>query len=206
MHDAIKNHDRFHVLADSLQGSPEARMLEAIVQKFYSISSPNISIIIEDQSKNCGSNASNTKEELEKCGIQNPKSLVAAQDPTMCRRTIASFRKVYENEEHKPEFWSWPTFVPLVRIINSESDKQLDLSRLDFDIPGLDEAQLAGLWNMERFLSLIVGEIPRLRDDLEGYGPLGKGFIAHVDIPQDIEEAWGVLSQLIQPRNADTKA
>jgi hypothetical protein len=35
-----------------------------------------------------------------------------------------------------------------------------------------------------------MGEIPRLRDDKEGYGPRGKGFIVHVDIPDEVEEAW----------------
>ncbi|MGT9855229.1 YdcF family protein, partial [Citrobacter freundii complex sp. 2025EL-00205] len=38
--------------------------------------------------------------------------------------------------------------------------------------------------------SLITGELPRLRDDATGYGPCGRDFIAHVDIPQDVEQAW----------------
>lgn len=46
---------------------------------------------------------------------------------------------------------------------------------------------------MERYLSLIAGELPRLRDDETGYGPRGKDFIIHVDIPRDIENAWQVL-------------
>ncbi|HAC6655898.1 TPA_asm: YdcF family protein [Salmonella enterica subsp. enterica serovar Abortusovis] len=32
-----------------------------------------------------------------------------------------------------------------------------------------------------------------LRDDETGYGPRGKDFIIHVDIPRDIENAWQVL-------------
>lgn len=48
----------------------------------------------------------------------------------------------------------------------------------------------SGLWSPERFLSLIMGEIPRLRDDENGYGPLGRGFIPHVDIPVEIETAY----------------
>jgi hypothetical protein len=38
-----------------------------------------------------------------------------------------------------------------------------------------------------------MGEIPRLRDDKDGYGPQGRGFIAHVDVPGHIEAAWSRL-------------
>lgn len=34
-----------------------------------------------------------------------------------------------------------------------------------------------------------MGEIPRLQDDENGYGPKGKNFIAHVDIPETVQEA-----------------
>lgn len=50
-----------------------------------------------------------------------------------------------------------------------------------------------GVWDVERYLSLLLGEIPRLRDD--GYGPAGKNFIDHVDIPASAEAAWDRLSQ-----------
>lgn len=46
----------------------------------------------------------------------------------------------------------------------------------------------------ERLLSLALGEIPRLRDDENGYGPRGRGFIAHVDIPEAVEAAWRRLA------------
>ena len=46
-----------------------------------------------------------------------------------------------------------------------------------------------GMWDMERYLNLLMGEIPRLRDDENGYGPKGKNFIAHVDIPETVQEA-----------------
>ena len=34
---------------------------------------------------------------------------------------------------------------------------------------------------------------PRLTDDAHGYGPRGKGFIAHVDIPPEVQRAFGTL-------------
>ena len=53
--------------------------------------------------------------------------------------------------------------------------------------------QIKGLWPCERFYSLLMGEIRRLRDDENGYGPKGCGFIPHVDIPVDVAAADEVL-------------
>ena len=41
-----------------------------------------------------------------------------------------------------------------------------------------------------------MGEIQRLRDDENGYGPRGKGFLGHVDIPDEVEAGWQRLMQL----------
>lgn len=38
-----------------------------------------------------------------------------------------------------------------------------------------------------------MGEIPRLTDNAEGYGPHGKKFICHVDIPENVQEAFELL-------------
>jgi hypothetical protein len=38
-----------------------------------------------------------------------------------------------------------------------------------------------------------MGEVPRLRDDATGYGPRGRGYIAHVDVPDDVEAAYAEL-------------
>lgn len=48
-------------------------------------------------------------------------------------------------------------------------------------------------WPGERWAELVVGEVPRLRDDAEGYGPRGRGFIAHVDVPAEVEDAHAAL-------------
>jgi hypothetical protein len=45
------------------------------------------------------------------------------------------------------------------------------------------------LWEKQRFCELLVGEITRLNDDENGYGPKGKGFIGHVDVPEGVVEA-----------------
>ena len=38
---------------------------------------------------------------------------------------------------------------------------------------------ITGLWDMERYITLLMGEIPRLRDDSEGYGPVS---YTHLDV------------------------
>lgn len=51
------------------------------------------------------------------------------------------------------------------------------------------------MWDMERYISLLLGEIPRLRDDENGYGLREKDSIAHVDIPQSVTNAFDELRQ-----------
>ena len=55
------------------------------------------------------------------------------------------------------------------------------------------EQKIWGMWDMERYISLLMGEIPRLSDDENGYGPKGKGFIAHIDIPPSVRNAFEEL-------------
>lgn len=52
------------------------------------------------------------------------------------------------------------------------------------------EKDILGIWDMERYITLLMGEIPRLTDDVNGYGPKGKDFIIHVDIPTEVNEAF----------------
>jgi hypothetical protein len=52
-----------------------------------------------------------------------------------------------------------------------------------------------GMWDIERYISLLMGEIPRLIDDANGYGPNGKNYIAHVDIPVNALKAFEELKE-----------
>lgn len=60
---------------------------------------------------------------------------------------------------------------------------------------GRSLSQQQGVWDVDRYISLLLGEIPRLRDDEGGYGPAGKNFIDHIDIPAKVEEAHARLAQ-----------
>lgn len=201
MQDAIAAHPRFHTLADQVKGFAEARMLEAVAREFYAINtaasqaiSSDLSVLVEDESTNCGSNASNSRRVLEKHGVHSPQSIIIAQDPTMSRRTKATFEKVYAGED-QPRILSWPTFVP--QVMPSQ-----DAAPFEYSSEGPTNDHTSGLWNRERFLSLLVGEIPRLRDDADGYGPKGRAYIGHVEIPDHVEAAWRIVSKYVEPRIA----
>lgn len=46
------------------------------------------------------------------------------------------------------------------------------------------------MWPIERYFDLLMGEIPRLTDDAEGYGPRGREYIAHVSIPEAVSDGF----------------
>ncbi len=125
---------------------------------------PADKILVEAISTNCGSNAIQSKRLLDKVGLQ-PASMILIQDPTMQRRTHASFR----NSFPEAALHNAPPFIPTVTT------------------NGLDNEG----WSFDRFLELLLGEIPRFA----AYGPQGQGFIAQVDIPQEVNAAWHRLSQ-----------
>lgn len=55
------------------------------------------------------------------------------------------------------------------------------------------EKEIHGMWTIDRYIHLLMGEIPRLTDDVNGYGPNGKNFIAHVDIPEIVKSSFEEL-------------
>ena len=119
---------------------------------------------MEGESTNCGDNAVRTRALLDRLGLR-PRTLALIQDPTMQRRSAASFAAVFPGAR----IFCAPPFRPTP-----------------------ESAPLYG--SRERLLSLALGEIPRLRDDENGYGPRGRGFIGHVDIPEAVEAAWRRLA------------
>ena len=50
-----------------------------------------------------------------------------------------------------------------------------------------------GMWTIDRYVNLLMGEIPRLTDDENGYGTKGKNYIVHVDIPEIVKIAFEEL-------------
>lgn len=185
IYQAVSRHSTYRTVASDIEGLPEARVLEKILITFFDvkkITSQGCRILVEDQSTNCGANASKTRELLERSGIETPKSMIIVQDPTMALRTVASFQKVYQ--DLTIDIKSAPIFIPSVADDRPDWPMRWDIGAMgiehqnDLKVPrnsdmqvGRPRLEVGELWEQERFLDLIIGEVPRLRDDEEGYGP-----------------------------------
>ncbi|KAJ9643180.1 hypothetical protein H2204_002075 [Knufia peltigerae] len=192
IYEAVAKHQRFHALATEIEGLPEAAVLEQIMFRYFdvaAITSHGCKILLEDMSTNCGANAANSRRVLEAAGVCSPRRIVVVQDPTMAKRTVASFQRAYEDVQGPPEFLNHPVFVPRMDTRTPEQPQ--------FCIAGLPSM---ALWAPGRFLDLIMGEIPRIRDNESGYGPRGRNFLPHIDVPAEVEEAWGRLSNVLEFR------
>lgn len=269
LYDAVRAHPRYAPAIDDVQmPCAESRLLYAIGLRYFglgdhttllsgeapaagavSVGSGKVRVIVEEKSTNCGANAIETVALLRRHAEQigSVRSLVIVQDPTMSRRTLASFQKAYgllhppaqddgpfppagpesdvrtqtqtqateaEGQEIVPTMRCCPTFVPALLPLASAAGASgsgsgtdpgsgagagaaaADVSSLQY-APARGLSSSAGLWAPQRFLDLLLGEVPRMRDDAAGYGPAGKGFIAHVDIPQEVEAAFTRLSAVV---------
>ena len=130
---------------------------------------------IETKSTNCGNNITFLLDLLEKEKIVC-NHMILSQDATMQYRMEMGMRK-YRPDMNIINFATYHAIVQEQKgILNYKTD-------------------IWGMWDIERYISLLLGEITRLRDDENGYGPRGKDFIAHVDIPQNVADAFEELKQ-----------
>lgn len=185
IYEAVARHPRYHTIHDQIVGLPEAQVLLRILEKFFdrqSIENEGCRVLMEDRSTNCGANAIETRKVLENARVTDAKTCIVIQDQTMSLRTIASFDKAFEDvpKDSRLKFLACPVFVPQVQMINGELVYLLD---------GNDGIRAEDLWETKRLCELLVGEVARLKDDENGYGPKGKGFIGHVDVPVEVEES-----------------
>lgn len=149
----------------------EAEIFNSYLEYRYSVQAD----YIETKSTNCGNNITFLLELLERENIAC-NHIILSQDATMQYRMEMGMRK------YRPDMdiINYATYHAVVR-------ERKGILHYNTDI--------WGMWDMERYISLLLGEIPRLKDDENGYGPRGKGFIAHADIPQSVENAFGELKQ-----------
>jgi len=147
-------------------GLPEAKVFAKYLKKVHGLEAD----YLECASTNCGNNITNLLALMKENGVEC-KSAILVQDASMQRRMAAGLRR------HAPEILPISFASYCVRL--AQGEKQMPL----------------GMWDEERYVTLLLGEIPRLRDDENGYGPRGKGFIAHEEIPQEAEEAFERLSR-----------
>jgi len=142
-------------------GRPEAAVIAAILERHLGVPAQRIST--EEAATHCGENAELSLRML--AGRPGTASVLLVQDPTMQRRTHASFDRHQRLLGTGFEIVSQAPFVPVVRQ------------------DGVGDGSGSTAWTLERFASLALGEVRRLHDAEEGYGPRGAGFIDHVDVP-----------------------
>lgn len=166
LRDAIAADDRYRDVPTADRA--EADMLGDILIQHLGLSRDEL--LIERESTNCGNNAEFALRLARANGL-HPAQVVLVMDPIMQRRTGEAFR-----HHGQTGVISFAPVIPLLRVVEGA---------LAFADPAH-----ATYYRMESFLQLVMGEIPRLRDDENGYGPRGRGFIGHVEIPERVEQAF----------------
>ncbi len=172
LRDHIAAHPRYGAVRT--ENRSEADMLCDILVHGFGLDRDEI--LVERESTNCGNNASLAFQVIRHSRFQ-PDLAVIVMDPIMQRRTGECFRHHWRLAPTR-----FVNFAPAVPLLREQA------GRLVFADPAH-----APYYRMESFLQLVMGEIPRLRDDEHGYGPKGHGFIGHVDIPEPVLLAFGRL-------------
>jgi hypothetical protein len=152
----------------------EAEIYAVVAQNVFGI--PASRILIENRSANSGENCRFSLELLQQAN-RRLDSVLILQDPLMQRRSMLTWAREAERFGSHERVYSHAVFVPGVEPGPG--------SLLRF--PG-DQAQET--WTMERFLAILLGEVDRLRDTEEGYGPRGRNFLSHVEIPEAVLESY----------------
>ena len=182
--------DRVHAEYPQIEtdGLPEAKVFEAYLKEKYDLAVD----YLECNSTNCGNNIAYLLDTLNKHCIEW-NSIILMQDATMQHRMEAGLRKHLEDGQHQNtddyiiiNFASYQANVVCVSAKAGEAEAKPNL---------IYENDIYGMWDMDRYITLLMGEIPRLTDDENGYGPKGKNFIAHVDIPKEVREAFELLNE-----------
>lgn len=144
-------------------GMSEAEIMAFVATKFYDMN-PSM-ILMEGKSTNSGENSRFSLELLERRGIHF-QNAVLLQDPFMQLRSHYTLHKYLDPSI---PLLSYAPFIPYA---------------------GMECGSRKGLWSKDRFREFLLREIPRIRDDENGYGPNGAGFMEHVDIPPEVEESY----------------
>ena len=148
-------------------GLSEADIFQCYLKKIYGCSAD----YLETQSTNCGNNITNLLDLLREKRIIW-KSIILCQDASMQNRMDAGLRKYAPGDTIIINYASYHAHV-------TWNGKKLEYTE-----------SIHGMWDIERYVNLLMSGIPRLTDDGNGYGPAGKGFIAHVDVPKDVRQAF----------------
>ncbi|VUW91416.1 Uncharacterised protein [Streptococcus constellatus] len=150
----------------------EAEIFNAYLKEKYNVTAD----YLECRSTNCGNNITYLLDLLKREGIDF-HSIILCQDATMQARMEAGLKKYISTDRKIINFAAYHAEVMV-------KEKQLVFKQ-----------PIHGMWEMERYLSLLMGEIPRLTDNSTGYGPRGMGYISHVEIPAEVRTAFEALKK-----------
>ncbi|MEI0749371.1 YdcF family protein [Brachyspira pulli] len=140
--------------------------------------------LLELESTNCGNNITYLLKLLKENNIDF-KSIIISQDSTMQYRMEAALRK----------------YVPKDILIINYAVYKVNVICKDNEL--VYDKDILGMWNINRYINFLMGEIYRLNDDANGYGPNGKDFIVHIDIPDDVMNAFIELKKEFIIREAN---
>lgn len=145
-----------------------------VARKIYKI--PREKVLVKNTSTNSGENGQFVRQILRGTKILH-RSILLMQDPLMQYRSFMSMKRFFP---HNVKLISYAPFIPLVN------------AKLEF----YESNSL--LWDKSRFYELLMGEMWRLRDNLNGYGSCGRERFKYVDIPTDVENSYTVLTSSFQ--------
>jgi uncharacterized SAM-binding protein YcdF (DUF218 family) len=128
---------------------------------------PDNAVILETKSTNSGENAKNALTTIKNANIPLPRHVILMQDPALQKRAHATFLK------------QW----------NENNGIQCKFINCPGFVPNINNEKT------KRFFSLIAGEMARIQPN--AYGPNGKKFITHVNIPDAVQAAYVRLKPIL---------
>ena len=155
------------------EGLTEAEIFNQYLKDNYGLEAD----YLETKSTNCGNNITYLLDLIKENNLPL-NSIILCQDATMQHRMEAGLRK----------------YAPADTTIINYASYQAKLT-LNEDGTSAYSSSIHGMWQPERYLTLLMGEIPRLSDNKDGYGPKGTGYIAHVDVPDEVLVAFNYLKE-----------
>lgn len=155
---------------------PEAQVFADLLRRHFDV--PGHALTVEAESTNCGQNAEFSVRLLAQ---STATRVLLLQDSTMQRRTHASFERHGRALGLRPRWLT--SYAPV-------------MPSLGDTIAYAGQPTGDAVWSFQRFTSLALGEIRRLQDNADGYGPRGADYIDHVDIPDDVLDAYRRLRHI----------
>lgn len=156
----------------------EAEMLDAVLRDRYGLEAD----FLETRSTNCGNNITYLLDCLEEEEVV-PESVILSQDAVMQRRMGATWRRTCMDRPAfgRVQVFMWPAY---------EAELAAEGDALVW------HHAPEGIWPIDTYLGMLAGEVMRLTDDENGYGPRGRDFVAHVDIPDEVRAQAETLRSL----------